>query len=1500
MKLKKFLNKLKNLTKFFIMIFIFFLFNIFLFNLTWANLTSQKFNLNWVPNGSINTIEVANDKVYIGGNFTYLGPYRGNGFILRTSQNTTFDLIDKIEGSVWTAIPYNNGWFIGGDFFKVGNCEVRKLAYIDQSGRVNCNFNLNIDDTVYALALKNNILFIGGAFQSVNNLTRKYLSAIDISDLNNPRLVNTFNFELEDYVFSLAVHPNTNTLYLGGQFIWIKNNLTNIISNKKFLAAINFSTNSTSTVNESFNSNNSFNDVIWTILLSPDSNILYVGGYFTSPKRYLAAVSSTNGSIITGFNPAGNSLDYVVLALEYNDFNTPNNPNDDYLYIGGRFATPSVYVAALNAINGSMINTFSSSLNRDNSDVDSVLSLALNKNNGILYVSGSFNATSASDRYYFRAINATSGNLITSISDLKLSDRVNVLKLDNNGNLFIGGRFYSYNGVYKKYLAAFDRNLNLITNFNIEPNNPVDVLLYNPNNNYLYIAGPFTKINNQDRIFFAAINTTNNTIINDFNYTFSTTTGDFISALTLDKINNKLFLCGYFSKINNENKYKYVAKINASSGTLDNNFINGNSGIVNDVVNDCVIDESTGVLYIGGRFNRVLNQNVSYLASIGATSSPILLAQSNINDLVNTISIDPEDNLLFVGGKFNKYLATLNKNNLSPVNLNYMEYPNLPVIKIKNDSQNNILFVSGFFDELYTRGQLGFLIATYTPSEINFTYDAIFPDFNIYSIAFSTSSRKLYLGGNFESISYGSINNYDFSNKNLVFFDYNPTGISNNPGVSVNPTSITVTEGGEGSSYNLRLTSAPTSNVIIRLTYNSSQIQTNTSTLVFTPTNWNINQTINVTAVNDSIAEGNHTVVISHSASSTDNNYNNIQISNVNVNIVDNDSNGVSVNPTSITVTEGGEGSSYNLRLTSAPTSNVIIRLTYNSSQIQTNTSTLVFTPTNWNINQTINVTAVNDSIAEGNHTVVISHSASSTDNNYNNIQISNVNVNIVDNDSNGVSVNPTSITVTEGGEGSSYNLRLTSAPTSNVIIRLTYNSSQIQTNTSTLVFTPTNWNINQTINVTAVNDSIAEGNHTVVISHSASSTDNNYNNIQISNVNVNIVDNDSNGVSVNPTSITVTEGGEGSSYNLRLTSAPTSNVIIRLTYNSSQIQTNTSTLVFTPTNWNINQTINVTAVNDSIAEGNHTVVISHSASSTDNNYNNIQISNVNVNIVDNDSSGVSVNPTSITVTEGGEGSSYNLRLTSAPTSNVIIRLTYNSSQIQTNTSTLVFTPTNWNINQTINVTAVNDSIAEGNHSVVISHSASSTDNNYNNIQISNVNVNIVDNDSSSSGGGGGGSSGGGGGSGGDGEDGETANQEQNNLLLLLNLLAQNLQTTTSSEEFEKTQEDNICIKYKDFDFDYIKSKIPSNFRFPLKKIRPGITNNNIKYLQIILNSNNKTLIAKTGPGSKNKEITKYNIRTINSVKKFQRLYLKVKKPTGIMGVNTIKEFNKILDCTFE
>ncbi len=100
--------------------------------------------------------------------------------------------------------------------------------------------------------------------------------------------------------------------------------------------------------------------------------------------------------------------------------------------------------------------------------------------------------------------------------------------------------------------------------------------------------------------------------------------------------------------------------------------------------------------------------------------------------------------------------------------------------------------------------------------------------------------------------------------------------------------------------------------------------------------------------------------------------------------------------------------------------------------------------------------------------------------------------------------------------------------------------------------------------------------------------------------------------------STTITESGTPDTYTLALGTQPTADVVVSMA-GTDQITVSPSSLTFTPENWDMPQTITVSAVDDSVVEGIHTAVITHSAVSADAGYNGISVADVMVSIGDDE-----------------------------------------------------------------------------------------------------------------------------------------------------------------------------------------------------------------------------------------------------------------------------------------
>ena len=118
------------------------------------------------------------------------------------------------------------------------------------------------------------------------------------------------------------------------------------------------------------------------------------------------------------------------------------------------------------------------------------------------------------------------------------------------------------------------------------------------------------------------------------------------------------------------------------------------------------------------------------------------------------------------------------------------------------------------------------------------------------------------------------------------------------------------------------------------------------------------------------------------------------------------------------------------------------------------------------------------------------------------------------------------------------------------------------------------------------------------------------------------------------------------------------------------------------------------------------------------------------VTIIDDDTAGVTVSKTALTVTEEDTtGDTYTVVLSSQPTADVVVTVAgHAGTDVTAAPNPLTFTSLNWETPQTVTVKAGDDADTT-NDSVTLTHSAASTDSGYDGILIADVTVTVADND---------------------------------------------------------------------------------------------------------------------------------------------------------------------------
>src|SRR5215831_348415 len=121
----------------------------------------------WCTDGVVNAAALSGNLLYIGGNFTTVGPATGNGAPLDGATGLAPGSFARVTGgSVDVAVADGAGvWFIGGEFTKVNGVARSGLAHI-LSDQTLSSWNPN-PGFVYVLLLSGSTLYVGGAFTSI-------------------------------------------------------------------------------------------------------------------------------------------------------------------------------------------------------------------------------------------------------------------------------------------------------------------------------------------------------------------------------------------------------------------------------------------------------------------------------------------------------------------------------------------------------------------------------------------------------------------------------------------------------------------------------------------------------------------------------------------------------------------------------------------------------------------------------------------------------------------------------------------------------------------------------------------------------------------------------------------------------------------------------------------------------------------------------------------------------------------------------------------------------------------------------------------------------------------------------------------------------------------------------------------------------------------------------------------------------------------------------------
>jgi len=484
------------------------------------------------------------------------------------------------------------------------------------------------------------------------------------------------------------------------------------------------------------------------------------------------------------------------------------------------------------------------------------------------------------------------------------------------------------------------------------------------------------------------------------------------------------------------------------------------------------------------------------------------------------------------------------------------------------------------------------------------------------------------------------------------------------------------------------------------------------TSVTFDSLNWNAAQVVTVTGVDDAIADGDVAYsVLTGTAVSSDGNYNSLNAADVAVSNVDNDIAGITVSAISGDTTEAGGTATFSVVLDTEPTGNVKIDLSSSdASEGTVSPASVTFTAANWNVAQVVTVTGVDDAIADGDLTFsVLTAAAVSTDNNYDGLNAADVGVTNDDNDVAGITVSAISGNTSETGTTATFSVVLNTEPTSDVTIDLSSSdTSEGAVSPSSVTFTAANWDVAQVVTVTGVDDTIADGDVAYsILTADAVSSDGNYNGLNVADVAVTNVDNDTAGITVSAISGNTSENGTTATFSVVLNTEPTDPVTIDLSSSdTSEGTVSPASVTFDSSNWNVAQVVTVTGVDDAIADGNVAYsILTAAAVSSDGNYNGLNAADVAVTNVDSDTTALTLNIAPLSISENGGSATGTITRNDADLSTaLVVNLSSSDTTEATVPATVIILAGQSSVDFTI--TAVDDAVDDGTQVLSISATA--------------------------------------------------------------------------------------------------------------------------------------------------------------------------------------------------
>ena len=488
---------------------------------------------------------------------------------------------------------------------------------------------------------------------------------------------------------------------------------------------------------------------------------------------------------------------------------------------------------------------------------------------------------------------------------------------------------------------------------------------------------------------------------------------------------------------------------------------------------------------------------------------------------------------------------------------------------------------------------------------------------------------------------------------------------------------------------------------------------------------------ITLTPVRDAIDEGDGETVRIGAVNASSGSTLRLNPSALEVTIADDDTRGVTLSRSVLTVREEGSAT-WTVRLKSAPEGgDVTVRPTVTGNpDVTVAPESLTFTAADWSRAQTVTVTAADDADGE-NETAVVEHRVSGADYGANGVTVPDLPVSVNDNDpaSRSVQLSLAPLVVEEDGGGATVTVTAAldgaaRAAATEVALAVTGGTAVAVTDFAAVTGVTVTIPAQQltgtaTFRFAPVNDNLDEGlSETVVLGGAATG-------LTVRPATLTIADDDGKGIELSGGPVALTEEG-GADYRVALATQPTGPVTVRVTVSGDRdVTVDPASLSFTADTWETAQTVTVEAAHDDDPLDD-TAELRHAASGAD--YGGVRALPLAVAVTDNDTRGVTLSETAVSFDEGGSAT-YTVVLDTRPAGTVRVTPalgTGSDADVTVTPSSLSFTATSWSRAQKVTVRAGEDADRADDRATV-EHAVSGADYGGHGVTVASLPVTAID-----------------------------------------------------------------------------------------------------------------------------------------------------------------------------